>query len=177
VGAASYHAPVPQGIEMDHAFRPGDLGRLIEIHGLQNFKDYGFDEKHEAYCARIAVDFILDRDPKRSRAWLARKDGKVVGSVFICERESNAAQLRLLFVDDSARGVGLGRWLVQDAVHYCREAGFGSIFLWTVRGLDRARSVYESLGFRITEEVEQEDWGRKSLEVRYEVDLCGGRSL
>ncbi len=159
------------GITVDHRFRPGDLGRLIYLHGAQNEKDYGFNEIHEAYCARIAVDFILQPEPRRQRVWLTRKEGAINGSVFICEPEEGVAQLRLLFVDASARGLGLGRWLVEEAVAYCREAGFDRVFLWTVDGLDRAKSVYTSLGFTVTETKSNKDWREDALEVRYDLAL------
>ena len=68
------------GITVDHQFKPGDLGWLIHIHGVQNLKDYGFNEVHEAYCARIATDFMLNPQPRRQRVWLTRKDGVINGS-------------------------------------------------------------------------------------------------
>ncbi|MBV9948501.1 MAG: GNAT family N-acetyltransferase [Myxococcales bacterium] len=157
------------GITVDGQFRPGDLGSLIHVHGVQNSSDYGFNEIHEAYCARIAADFILKREPRRQRVWLARKAGVIIGSVFICEPEPSVAQLRLLFVDASARGLGLGRWLVEEAVGYCREAGFDRIFLWTVEGLDRAKNVYTSLGFVVTETKGNTDWRDDAVEVRYDL--------
>jgi GNAT superfamily N-acetyltransferase len=157
------------GISISHAFEPGDLGRLIEIHGIQNFQDYGFSPVHEAYCAQIASDFILNPDPGRAKAWLAKKDGAVVGSVLICELPNDVAQLRLLFADKSVRGSGLGRWLTEDSVQYCREAGFKKVFLWTVDGLERAISIYKSLGFKLTDEKTQLVWGRESRELRFDL--------
>jgi GNAT superfamily N-acetyltransferase len=159
------------GVTVQHQFEPGDLGTLIHIHGVQNLKDYGFNEVHEAYCARIATDFMLNPQPRRQRVWLTKKDGAISGSVFICEPEEGVAQLRLLFVDASARGLGLGRWLVEEAVAYCREAGFRSVFLWTVDGLDRAKSVYTSLGFALTETKPNQDWRETAVEVRYDLKL------
>lgn len=168
--------PVPPrlldaGISISYAFEPGDLGRLIEIHGIQNFRDYGFSPVHEAYCAQIASDFMLNPNPGRSKAWLAKKDGVVVGSVLICELPENVAQLRLLFADKSVRGSGLGRWLTEDSVRYCREAGFKKVFLWTVDGLERAISIYKSLGFKFTDEKTQVVWGRESRELRFDLIL------
>ena len=157
------------GVSVHHQFEPGDLGRLIEIHGRQNQRDYGFNAMHEAYCARIAADFMLNPEPRRQQVWLAKQAGQVVGSVFICECPGDVAQLRLLFVDESVRGLGLGRWLVEEAVAYCRQAGFKSVFLWTVEGLDRAKSVYTSLGFRITETKDNQDWREQAREVRYDL--------
>jgi len=159
------------GISIDQEFCPGDLGQLIYIHGVQNFADYGFNYVHEAYCAKIAVEFILDPDKGRSRAWLARKEGKVVGSVFIVERPGNQAQLRLLFVDRTVRGVGLGRWLVEESIRYCHERGFDLAYLWTVAGLDRAIAIYESVGFVRAADKTVEEWGKSSLEIRYDLPL------
>jgi GNAT superfamily N-acetyltransferase len=93
----------------------------------------------------------------------------VVGSVFIFEQPENQAQLRLLFVDASVRGCGLGRWLVEEAVGYCRTTDFRAVYLWTVQGLDRAISIYSSLGFKQTEVKKTLSWGRDSVEVRYEL--------
>jgi len=161
------------GIVVQHEFVPGDLGQLIHIHGVQNFADYGFNEVHEAYCARIAADFILDQSKGRgrSRVWLTKQAEKVVGSIFIVERPGNAAQLRLLFVDISVRGIGLGRWLVEESIRYCQSAGFRSVCLWTVEGLDRAMSVYESVGFVRVEEKCAQNWGQSNVEVRLDLDL------
>ena len=160
------------GFSIHHEFVPGDLGQLVYIHGVQNFADYGFNHVHEAYCARVAVEFILNPEKGRSRAWLAKKEGKVVGSIFIIERPENQAQLRLLFVDRSARGVGLGRWLVEESIHYCRAAGFDVVYLWTVEGLDRAISIYESVGFTRSAEKSREEWGKTSLEIRFDLPLA-----
>ena len=170
------HSTLPEeirksGISIDEGFLPGDLGQLIYIHGIQNFADYGFNQVHEAYCAKIAAEFILEPNAKRSRAWLTKKGGKIVGSIFVVERPNNQAQIRLLFVDKDVRGIGLGRWLVQEAVRYCRESGFDSVFLWTVDGLDRAVSIYKSAGFVQTERKPDSNWGRQSVEVRYELAL------
>ena len=84
------------GVSIHREFGPGDLGQLVHIHGVQNFADYGFNHVHEAYCAKIAVELILERDKRRSRAWLAKKENKIVGSILIVERPNNQAQLRLL---------------------------------------------------------------------------------
>ena len=165
------------GVSIDREFSPGDLGQLVYIHGVQNSLDYGFNHVHEAYCAKIAVEFILDRAKRRSRAWLAKKENKIVGSIFIVERPDNQAQLRLLFVDQTVRSIGLGRWLVEESIRYCRASGFELVYLWTVDGLDRAISIYESVGFTRVAQKIVEDWGRRSVEVRFDLDLAGRDAL
>ena len=162
------------GVSIHQEFGPGDLGQLVHIHGVQNFADYGFNHVHEAYCAKIAVEFILDRDKRRSRAWLAKKEDKIVGSIFIVERPNNQAQLRLLFVDRIVRSIGLGRWLVEESIRYCRASGFNLVYLWTVDGLDRAISIYESVGFARVAERSVEEWGKASVEIRFDLDLAHG---
>jgi GNAT superfamily N-acetyltransferase len=132
---------------------------------VQNFADYGINHVHEAYCAKIAVEFILDRDKRRSRAWLAKKEDKIVGSIFIVERPNNQAQLRLLFVDRIVRSIGLGRWLVEESIRYCRASGFNLVYLWTVDGL---------VGFARVAERSVEEWGKISVEIRFDLDLAHG---
>jgi GNAT superfamily N-acetyltransferase len=161
------------GISIHRDFAAGDLGQLIYIHGVQNSADYGFNHVHEAYCAQIAVEYILgsQKQKGRSEVWLAKQEGKVVGSIFIIERPNNQAQLRLLFVDRSMRGLGLGRWLVEESILYCKIQGFSLVYLWTVQGLDRAISLYESVGFRAVAEKSVEEWGKTSLEIRYDLNM------
>ena len=146
------------------------------MHGVQNHADYGFSAFHEAYCAQIAVDFVLDRKKGRSRAWLAKQADQLVGSVLIIERPANQAQLRLLFVDRSVRGLGLGRWLVEESIRYCRSVGFNVVYLWTVEGLNRAISVYESVGFVKVAEKPIDEWGGRNLEIRFDLDLSSRSS-
>ena len=157
------------GISIGDKWEPGDLGLLIYLHGIQNFQDYGFNATHEAYCAKIAVEFILNPHRDRSSVWIAKKGGEVVGSVMIIERPENEAQLRLLFVAKSVRGIGLGRWLVEEAVRYSALCGFSGIYLWTVTGLDRAIAIYQSVGFVQSEERFVEGWGQRNTEVRFDL--------
>jgi len=157
------------GISIDDKWEPGDLGLLIHLHGVQNFQDYGFNAMHEAYCAKIAVEFILNPHRDRSSVWIAKRGGEVVGSVMIIERPENEAQLRLLFVAKSVRGIGLGRWLVEEAVRYSALCDFSGIYLWTVTGLDRAIAIYQSVGFVQSAERFVEGWGQRNAEVRFDL--------
>jgi GNAT superfamily N-acetyltransferase len=159
------------GITIADVFAPGDLGELIRIHGIGNARDYGYTVWHEAYCARIAAEFLIDGGGARGRLWLAKLHGTVVGSVFIVETPNNAAQLRLLYAGHAARGLGLGRWLVEAAVAHCRETKFSSVFLWTAEGLHGARHIYESLGFTLSQTKPAEGWGVDTHELRFDLLL------
>jgi hypothetical protein len=54
---------------------------------------------------------------------------------------------------------------------YSASCGFGRIYLWTVAGLERAISIYESVGFLQSEEKVIEEWGQNSREVRFDLVL------
>jgi GNAT superfamily N-acetyltransferase len=69
------------------------------------------------------------------------------------------------------RGLGIGRRLVEEALDFSRSVGYSFVFLWTVRGLEAATSLYESLGFEKTEEKTSEIWGSIVTEVRYDLLL------
>ncbi|MFZ0734231.1 MAG: helix-turn-helix domain-containing GNAT family N-acetyltransferase [Candidatus Sulfotelmatobacter sp.] len=154
------------GIATSYVLRPhrsGDIGWVIWRHGLLYFHEYGYDERAEALFAAIAAKFIQNFDPAREACWIAEKDGENVGSIFLVKKSPTVAQLRLLLVEPSARGLGLGKRLVSECVRFARHAGYKKIVLWTQSELIAARSLYEQAGFRVIARKEHSSWGRKDL--------------
>jgi DNA-binding MarR family transcriptional regulator/ribosomal protein S18 acetylase RimI-like enzyme len=127
---------------------PGDLGWVIESHGARYAADYGWDATFEALVARIVADFAERYDTKREAAWIAELDGQRVGCVFCTAADTtDTAQLRLLLVETSARGSGVGTRLVDECLRFAKRAGYTRITLWTNDVLVAARRIYERAGF------------------------------
>jgi len=156
--------------------RPGDMGWVIERHGALYAQEYGWDERFEALVARIAADFIDKLDHARERCWIAERDGQRLGCVFIVrDAESSepnkTARLRLLLVDPAARGLGLGRNLVQQCTAFARSVGYRRIVLWTNSILTSARRIYEDEGYRLLREKPYTAFGKDLVSQDWQLDL------
>jgi GNAT superfamily N-acetyltransferase len=157
-------------VTIRHDLRPGDLGRVVKLHGVLYAAEHGFDHTFEAYVAETVGQFGRELRPGRDRLWLAELDGRVVGSIAIVGREIAAAQLRWFLLHPDVRGVGLGRRLVGDSLTFCREARYRSVFLWTVDPLTTAARLYTAVGFRKTEVKPRAPlWGVTLSEERYDL--------
>jgi DNA-binding MarR family transcriptional regulator/GNAT superfamily N-acetyltransferase len=140
--------------------RPGDLGWVVQEHGARYASEYGWDATFEALVARIVADFACDHDPQRERAWIAEVDGHPAGCIFCVRQDEATAQLRLLLVAPAARGLGLGRQLVDECVSFARASGYRELVLWTNDVLAAARHIYEKAGFQLAAEEKHHSFGQ-----------------
>jgi DNA-binding MarR family transcriptional regulator/GNAT superfamily N-acetyltransferase len=150
---------------------PGDLGWVVERHGARYAAEYGWDSRFETLVARIVADFAERRDTTREAAWIAELDGVRVGSVFCTAADADTAQLRLLLVEPSARGNGVGSRLVDECLRFARRAGYKRIMLWTNDVLLPARRIYERAGFRCDRREPHENFGHGLVGEYWSRDL------
>lgn len=143
--------------------QPGDMGWVIFRHGALYSEEHHYDERFEALVAEIVAEFIKRFDSKRERCWIAERNGERVGSVFLVRKSATLSKLRLLLVEPSARGLGIGRRLVEECVRFARQVGYKKMVLWTQSDLKGARIIYQKAGFQLVGEEKHDSWGRKNL--------------
>jgi DNA-binding MarR family transcriptional regulator/GNAT superfamily N-acetyltransferase len=151
--------------------RPGDIGWVIARHGEVYSGEYGWDISFEGFVAGIAGQFLERFDPERERCWIADREGERLGCVFLVSKSKTTAQLRMLLVERSARGLGVGSRLVDACIEFARQAGYKKLILWTNDILHSARHIYERAGFRLVKEESHRSFGQDLVGQSWELRL------
>jgi DNA-binding MarR family transcriptional regulator/GNAT superfamily N-acetyltransferase len=152
-------APLPRA----YVLRPprmGEMGWVVQRQAAVYAAEYGWDETYESLVARIVADYVDNRDPSCEACWIAEVDGAPAGSVFCVRKDDTTAQLRLLFVEPSTRGLGIGSRLVEECMLFARDCGYERMMLWTNDVLTDARRIYQRAGFKLNEESKHHSFGR-----------------
>ncbi|HBF28608.1 helix-turn-helix domain-containing GNAT family N-acetyltransferase [Rhizobium sp.] len=139
---------------------PGDMGWIIQSQTRFYVQTYGWNDKFEALVCEVAAKFLTHFNAEREYCWIAERDGKRIGSILIADGGGNIAKLRLLYVDEAARGLGLGGLLVREAIGFARKAGYQRITLWTNDILHSAIAIYRKAGFELAATEPHQQFGK-----------------
>lgn len=150
---------------------PGEYGWIVHRHGALYAQEHGWNERMEALVAEIVADYLKGPDPRREAAWIAELDGQPVGCVFCVRKDDTTAQLRLLLVEPSARGCGVGGRLVEECMRFARQVGYTEMTLWTMNVLGQARRLYERAGFVLASEGPHRDFGKDLTSQEWRAEL------
>jgi len=150
---------------------PGDIGYITYLHGTLYAAEYGLDHTFEGYVAAALGEFARKYDSNKDYFAVAELAGRIAGAIAIVGQPDQTAQLRWFLVHPEARGHALGRRLLKEAVDFCRQRKYKSVFLWTISELKTAAHLYRDAGFELTEQNTHEIWGAERTEERYELEL------
>jgi DNA-binding MarR family transcriptional regulator/N-acetylglutamate synthase-like GNAT family acetyltransferase len=154
-------------------FQPGDLGFVAHLHGKLYDQTYQFGSMFEYYVMKGLTEFMINTDG--GELWVAEVNGEIAGSIAITKSTDTVAQLRWFVLNDKVQGLGIGKSLMEKAIHFCKEKNYGHLFLWTVSTLNAARHLYQKYHFTLTEEKPNDEWtGTTLIEERWDLDLSGG---
>ncbi|WP_216211958.1 bifunctional helix-turn-helix transcriptional regulator/GNAT family N-acetyltransferase [Amycolatopsis aidingensis] len=152
--------------------RAGDLGWVVHRHGVRYAAEHGLDHTFEALVAQVVAEYGQARPGTRQAAWIAELDGEPAGSIFCMPgADAHTAKLRLLLLEPQARGLGIGRKLVDGCLDFARTAGYTAIELWTIDVLVAARRIYQQAGFELVEQQAQHRFGREVVGQTWRRDL------
>ena len=142
------------------------------MHGAYYSREHGMGEVFERKVAEGLAEFWPRLVNPRNRLWQATtpsQGSQIVASIAIDGEDLGAGQahLRWFILDDGCRGQGVGSALLRRAIEFVDQERFTRTVLWTFKGLDAARHLYERCGFRLVEEYSGAQWGLNLMEQRF----------
>lgn len=151
--------------------RLGDIGWIVRRQAILYNEDYRWDATYEVVAARILAEMMEAFDPARDATWIAERDNETIGSVFLQHASAEIAKLRLLYVEPAARGLGIGRRLVDECIAAARERGYRTLTLWTMNVLIPARRIYAAAGFSCVKTEPVRAFGHDLVSETWELAL------
>jgi GNAT superfamily N-acetyltransferase len=156
-----------------HGYYPGVVGKIIESHAVYYFENWGFDVTFETQVGRELSEFVSNFDKNRDSLWVVTRQKKFAGALAIDGRQAvtEGVRLRWFIVEPKFQNIGIGKSLIRKAVEFCKKKRYPKVYLWTFKGLESARRLYEAADFRLCEESDVLQWGQNIKEQKYELAL------
>lgn len=151
--------------------RPGDLGHLCSRQAILYREHWGWGDGLEALMMEICAAYLRDFKPGKEQGWIAERNGRMLGSVFVANEDHETARLRMLYVEPEARGLGVGSALVRQCTQFARDAGYKRMVLWTHAALDSARKIYAAEGYTVTSTEVQSEFGKEEISEHWLLEL------
>ncbi len=151
--------------------RPGEMGWLVSRHGALYAEEEGYNQQFEGVVAQVVADFLRRHDAAHERCWIADIGGRPVGCVMLVRKSARVGKLRVLLVEPSARGLGIGSALIRACLTFARQAGYRKVTLWTHKNLRAARRLYRQAGFKLVSATPNPSFGRKLVDEIWELEL------
>ncbi len=163
-----------QDIEVK-GYYPGVVGKITELHAVYYHENWGFDVTFETQVGRELSEFVRQFDGNRDGLWVAVKKGAFAGAIAIdgADAFGEGARLRWFIVDPQYQGSGIGKNLIMQSIEFCKQKGFPKTYLWTFKGLEDARRLYEAVDFHLSEEAQIAQWRQNIVEKKFELSLSG----
>jgi len=165
--------PISMNTVQFTGYVPGVVGKITEVHGVYYYENWGLDISFETQVGRELSEFVARFQGGQDGLWVAHVAGVFAGSVAIDggDAANQGARLRWFIVTPAFQGSGIGKALLEKSIQFCKEVGYKRVFLWTFEGLETARDLYESVGFRLCQEHEVRQWGQDIKEQRFDLTL------
>ena len=151
-------------------YLPGAIGRIVELHADYYSLNWGFGLFFEARVAKEMSEFLSRFEEARDGFWIISFNDRIEGGIAIdgIKARTDGAHLRWFILSPEVQGEGFGRRLMEEAISFCRQKDYRKIYLATFEGLLAARHLYEKFGFRLTQQAEGAQWGKKVTEQKFE---------
>lgn len=162
---------IAQGVVTLRAHRAGDMGLILHNHTVRFAQEYGWNEEFEALVAEKVAEFIRNFNPARDRCWVADLAGQIVGSLFLAYNSDELGELRLLYVDQKSRGIGIGQSLLDEAIKFARRAGYARLRMETESVFSHAAALFESVGLKIVSSKPHTRFGKDLVNQQWEMAL------
>lgn len=160
-------------LEIVTGYTPGIIGRVAELHALYYSREWNFGHFFEAKVATELSSFIDRYDKSKDCIWSLTANGTIEGSITIDSsiEKPKVAHLRWFIVSDNVKGTGIGNQLMKKAIDFCYQLPLENIYLWTFKGLEPAKHLYQKFGFDLVEEFKGSQWGKTVTEQRFELKI------